>query len=470
VLLIPWRTLIERLPWLKEAVQIYSRKPVVVISLLGFGAGLPFLLVFSTLTAWLRDVGVERTAIGFFAWVGITYSIKVFWSPVVDRLRIPVLGAILGQRRSWILLGQLGIAAGLLLMSQLNPLDSLWLIAAAAFLVAFSSSTQDVALDAFRIESVEDNLQGAMSAAYIFGYRLALLVAGAGALFIADWSNWSIAYIAMAGVMGLAVLALLWADEPEHESAEQRIVSENYIVDQIMGRAMHMAQRPVWQRTLIGAVICPFLEFFQRNGRFALIILAFIAMFRISDITMGVMANPFYLDLGFSKTEIASIAKFFGFFMTIFGSALCGVMVVRLGIMRPLLLGAVMVAATNLLFALMALSDGKPSLTWLALVISADNLSGGIASTAFVAYLSSMANRHYTATQYALFSSLMTLPGKFISGFSGLVVDNFGYPEFFTLAAVLGIPAVWLVLVLMRHDRLQPAAEDEQAVKEKIAG
>ena len=443
--------------WLKPALEIYTRKPVVVISLLGFGAGLPFLLVFTTLTAWLRDLGVERTAIGFFAWVGITYSVKVFWSPVVDRLRLPLLGKALGQRRSWILIGQLGIAAGLLLMSRLDPVDSLWWIAVAALLVAFASSTQDVALDAFRIESAEDTLQGAMSAAYIFGYRVALLVAGAGALFIADWLNWSLAYLCMAATMALAVLALLWADEPEHESAQQRIISENHIVDEIMGRPMHMAERPLWQRTLIGAVICPFLEFFQRNGRFALLILAFIGLFRISDITMGVMANPFYLDLGFSKSEIASVAKFFGFFMTIFGSLLCGVLVVRFGIMRPLLLGAVMVASTNLLFALMALHEGTPSLGWLAAVISADNLSGGIASTAFVAYLSSMANRHYTATQYALFSSLMTLPGKFISGFSGMVVDGFGYAEFFVVAAVLGIPSVVLVLILMRHQNEQQA-------------
>merc|ERR1712000_331767 len=320
--------------WLKPALEIYTRKPVVVISLLGFGAGLPFLLVFTTLTAWLRDLGVERTAIGFFAWVGITYSVKVFWSPVVDRLRLPLLGKALGQRRSWILIGQLGIAAGLLLMSRLDPVDSLWWIAVAALLVAFASSTQDVALDAFRIESAEDTLQGAMSAAYIFGYRVALLVAGAGALFIADWLNWSLAYLCMAATMALAVLALLWADEPEHESAQQRIISENHIVDEIMGRPMHMAERPLWQRTLIGAVICPFLEFFQRNGRFALLILAFIGLFRISDIAMGVMANPFYLDLGFSKSEIASVAKFFGFFMTIFGSLLCGVLVVRFGIMR----------------------------------------------------------------------------------------------------------------------------------------
>jgi PAT family beta-lactamase induction signal transducer AmpG len=438
--------------WLQEARHIYTRKPVVAISLLGFGAGLPFLLVFSTLAAWLRDAEVERTTIGFFAWVGITYSIKVFWAPVIDRFGLPFLSRRLGQRRSWILLGQLGITAGLVWMSGLNPQTDLWWIAAAALLVAFSSSTQDVALDAFRIESVDDSLQGAMSASYIFGYRVALLVSGAGALYMADWYSWSTAYLGMAALMIIAVLTLLWSDEPKHLNTEQRSQNDADMIDRLFGRPMHLLQRPAWQRWLLGAVICPVLEFFQRNGWFALLILAFIAVFRLSDITMGVMANPFYLDLGYSKSDIASIAKLFGFFMTIAGSALCGVMVVKWGLYRPLLLGAVLVAVTNLLFAVMALgySGERPPLSWLAIVISADNLSGGIASTAFVAYLSSLANKSYTATQYALFSSLMTLPGKFISGFSGWVVDGWGYAHFFVTAAGLGIPAIVLVLVLIK--------------------
>lgn len=446
----------------REALLVYTKKPVVAIAMLGFSAGLPFLLVFSTLTAWLRDVGVERTAIGFFAWVGLTYSIKIFWAPIIDRLEIPLLSRRLGQRRSWILFGQIGIAAGLLLMSSMNPQQSLWWIAVAAVLVAFSSATQDIALDAYRIEIVEDNLQGAMSAAYIFGYRLALLMAGAGALYIAEWSDWSMAYIAMAALMGLAMLATLWADATVRKTPEQRASDEAAMVDEIMGRPMNLSQRPQWQHWLLGAVICPFLEFFQRNGVFALLILTFIAVFRLSDITMGVMANPFYLDLGYSKADIASVAKVFGFFMTIAGSALCGVLVVRWGIYKPLFIGAVMVSVTNLLFAVLAMQSGidnqaaeavTPTLAWLAFVISADNLSGGIASTAFIAYLSSLTNRSYTATQYALFSSLMTLPGKFISGFSGWVVDSAGYSEFFIVASVLGVPAIALVLVLIWHER-----------------
>jgi PAT family beta-lactamase induction signal transducer AmpG len=379
---------------------------------------------------------------------------------VVDRLRLPFLHRALGQRRSWILLGQLGIASGLALMSVMSPQDTLVPIALAALLVAFSSSTQDVALDAFRIESAPDEEQGALSAAYIFGYRLALLVSGAGVLYLADINSWSLAYLSMAALIGVCMLATLWADEPAHATAEEQRRMDTQMVDQVMGRPMHLEGRPLWQRQLLGAVICPFLEFVRRFGSFAFVLLLFIAVFRLSDIAMGVMANPFYLDLGYSKSEIASIAKLFGFFMTIAGSALCGVLVLRLGILRPLMLGAIMVASTNLLFAVLAgMHDGAPpALMWLALVISADNLSGGIASTAFVAYLSSLTHRSYTATQYALFSSLMTLPGKFISGFSGWVVDTSGYPQFFVIAASLGIPAIVLVGVLMFVDRRQAQA------------
>ncbi|MDP2548544.1 MULTISPECIES: AmpG family muropeptide MFS transporter [unclassified Oceanobacter] len=446
--------------WWRDARKIYTRKPVLAIALLGFGAGLPFLLVFSTLTAWLRDAEVERTTIGFFAWIGMTYSIKVFWAPVVDRVSIPLLSRWLGQRRSWILVGQAGIASGLLWMSLLDPHTDLWWIAASALLVAFASSTQDVALDAYRIEAVDDEYQGAMSASYIFGYRVALLFSGAGALYLADWYSWSWSYIGMAALMLVGIAATFWCDEPNHLDAEQRGRMDAELIDRLIGRPMHLMQRPAWQRWLLGAVICPLLEFFQRNGWFALLILSFIAVFRLSDITMGVMANPFYLDMGYSKSDIARIAKIFGFVMTVVGSGVCGVMVVKWGMYRPLLLGAILVASTNLLFAVMAMTwDGsRPPLSWLAVVISADNLSGGIASTAFVAYLSSLANKSYTATQYALFSSLMTLPGKFISGFSGWVVDGWGYSDFFIIAAALGIPAVLLVLVLMKQ---QPEARNK---------
>lgn len=416
------------------------------MAFLGFSAGLPYLLVFSTLTAWLRDEGVSKSAIGFFAWVGITYSIKVFWAPVVDRLPIPQVTTRLGQRRGWMLSAQLGIASGLLAMSLIGAGD-LVLLSLCALLVAFSSATQDIAIDAYRIEAVIDEYQGAMSASYVFGYRVALLVAGAGALYLAEYLNWQAAYVVMAMLVGVGVVTVLLLSEPEKDESRADTSTEERVVELLIRGQGNLSRLQRVEAWFIGAVAAPFLEFFERNGRFALIILLFIAVFRLSDIAMGIMANPFYLDMGYSKIEIANVAKIFGFFMTITGSAVCGVLVVKWGIFRPLLIGAIAVAVTNLFFA--ALSTMEPRVEYLAVVISADNISGGFAATAFIAYLSSLTNRAYTATQYALFSSLMTLPGKFISGFSGLIVDGYGYFEFFVFAAVIGIPAILLVWFLM---------------------
>jgi PAT family beta-lactamase induction signal transducer AmpG len=442
----------------KEALSVYSRPRVMAMALLGFSAGLPFLLVFSTLTAWLTDSGVTRSAIGFFAWVGLTYSIKVFWAPIVDRIKLPGLNRALGQRRSWIFLGQAGITVGLVSMALTDPTQSLIFIAISALLVAFSSATQDIAIDAYRIEAEEDQYQGAMSASYIFGYRIALLVAGAGALYLAEYFDWRTSYLVMGALMSIGIATVLLVQEPDRTAKTDSAITEQRVVDYLLRNQHKLA----WVRDLeawfIGAVVCPFVDFFERNGRFALVILLFIACFRLSDIAMGIMANPFYLDLGFSKSEIANIAKLFGFVMTIAGSVVCGLMVVRFGIFRPLLAGAIAVASTNLLFILLAIVG--PRVEWLAIVISADNLSGGFAATAFVAYLSSLTNRSYTATQYALFSSLMTLPGKFISGFSGVIVDSYGYISFFLFAALIGVPAIALVLVLIKHHRTLSARAD----------
>jgi MFS transporter, PAT family, beta-lactamase induction signal transducer AmpG len=410
------------------------------MTFLGFSSGLPFLLVFSTLTVWLTEGNVSRSTIGFFAWIGITYSIKVLWAPVVDSIPIPMLTKTVGQRRSWMLVGQIGVACGLVLMSVIGPSDLL-ILSACAFLVAFSSATQDVAIDAFRIESADTEYQGAMSAAYVFGYRLALLVAGAGALYLAEYFSWTVAYIIMAALMLVGIITVVLVAEPDRQS-------DAFTLELSV---------PGLRRWFSRAVTGPFVDFFSRNGKVAFIILLFIAVFRLSDIAMGIMANPFYLDMGYTKTEIANVAKVFGFFMSIAGSLICGVLVVKWGLMRPLFIGAVAVAVTNLLFASLSLME--PKVSYLAIVISADNISGGFAATAFIAYLSSLTNRAYTATQYALFSSLMTLPGKFISGFSGLVVDNFGYFEFFVVAAMLGIPAILLVVWLSGYERAQLASQ-----------
>ena len=420
----------DNISWI-DTFLIYTRPRVVAMAFLGFSAGLPFLLVFSTLTAWLTEGDVSRSTIGFFAWIGITYSIKVLWAPIIDSVGIGGLTARLGQRRSWMLLGQAGIAVGLILMSMSGP-ASLLLLSLSALLVAFSSATQDVAIDAYRIEAAIPEYQGAMSASYVFGYRVALLVAGAGSLYLAEYLGWVLAYLAMAALMLVGMITVALIDEPEAERGATPLT-------------LSVSGIKSWFE---GAVIGPFVDFFARNGRTAIIILVFIGVFRLSDIAMGIMANPFYLDMGYSKTDIANVAKVFGFFMSIAGSFICGALVVKWGLMRPLLVGAVAVAVTNLLFA--ALATQEPKISYLVVVISADNVSGGFAATAFIAYLSSLTNKAYTATQYALFSSLMTLPGKFLSGFSGIVVDNFGYFEFFVVAACLGIPAILLVLYLAR--------------------
>jgi PAT family beta-lactamase induction signal transducer AmpG len=433
-----------------EALHLYTRPRVITMLFLGFSSGLPFLLVFSTLSAWLTDANVDRATIGFFSWIGITYSIKFFWAPVIDRLPVPVFTRVLGRRRSWMLIGQIGIGLGLLGMASTDPHTDLLHIALFGLLVAFSSATQDISIDAFRIEAVVKEWQGAMAATYILGYRLALLVAGAGALYIADFSNWVTAYLVMAACVSVGVLTVIFIREPDVTMNGRTHMQEQRVIDYLERNAHLPHQQRMFMAWFIGAVICPFTDFFKRNGVWmALLILLFVGVYRISDITMGVMANPFYLDHGYSKTEIASIGKVFGFFMTIFGSALGGLFVARYGIMKPLLAGAVMVAATNLLFAYLATIGAD--IEWLAIVISADNLSGGFAVSAFVAYLSSLTNTAYTATQYALFSSLMTLPAKVIGGFSGIVVVDYGYEWFFVYASMLGLPAILLVMLLMHR-------------------
>ena len=417
---------------------------------LGFSAGLPFILVSSTLSAWLADEHVDLSLIGYFSLVGVAYSIKVIWAPVIDRMSLPLLTRILGKRRGWMLISQVGVACGLWVMADLSVESQLREVAMLSIWVAFCSATQDIVIDAYRIEAVAAEFQGAMAATYVFGYRMALLVAGAGALYLAEFADWRLAYQVMAVLMLVGVVATLFLSEPKHatdsgaESVERKLES-----------ALGVAADPgIYARLLkwlLDAVISPFIEFFQRNGRRGLLILALIAFYKMSDIAMGVMANPFYLDLGFSKKEIADVTKVFGFFLTILGTSLGGVLVVRYGLMKPLLFGAIIVAATNLLFAVLAFVE--PNLYLLAGVISADNLSGGIATAVFIAYLSSLANSAYTATQYALFSSLMTLPAKLIGAFSGDIVAKFGYGGFFIYAALIGLPAIVMVIVLIWSER-----------------
>ena len=439
----------------RAAIAVYTRPRVVGMVFLGFAAGLPFLLVFTTLSAWLTKSGVDRTTIGFFSWIGITYSIKFFWAPVVDRLPLPLLTRLIGKRRSWMLAAQICIALGLSGMALTDPGANLTQLALFGLLVAFGSATQDITIDAYRIEAVDRDLQGAMAASYVLGYRLALLTAGAGALHLANLTSWTLTYLSMAGLMGIGMLTTLVIREPQHRPDRLASEVEHQLTRAVGIEGSHgtLARLLAW---FSDAVVSPFVEFFRRNGRMAVTILLLVGCYKLSDITMGVMANPFYIDLGFGLDDIANVTKVFGFFMTIAGAALGGILVVRYGILPPLLAGAILVASTNLLFVWLAVSE--PRLASLALVVSADNLSGGFATSAFIAWLSSLTSSHYTATQYALFSSLMTLPAKFIGGFAGMVVDSAGYASFFLYAGLLGVPAILLAAYLQRRAAAPEAA------------
>ncbi len=434
-----------------EALTVYAKPRILGMFFLGFSAGLPFLLVFSTLSAWLSDSNVSRTTIGFFSWIGIMYSIKIFWAPIVDRIPLPFISKLLGQRRSWLIVAQSGIASGLLLLAYTTPDQNLQQFAFFALLVAFSSATQDIVIDAYRIEAVDEEYQAAMAATYVLGYRIATLAAGAGALYIADFINWQVAYLSMAALTGIGIVTTLIIKEPEHQIKTETLAYEEQLINKIEHTVHAKGTLQKITEWFASAVISPFAEFFRRTGKYALLILLLIGTYRITDITMAVMANPFYLDLGFTKSEIASITKLFGFFLTMAGVAIGGIMVMRFNIMRPLLLGALLVIASNLLFALLSVIG--PEITMLALVISADSLAGGIATAIFIAYLSSLTNKAYTATQYALFSSIMTLFPKIIAGFSGIIVDAYGYFTFYIYSSLLGIPAIFIIIYLIRNDK-----------------
>ena len=419
-------------PW-REVWQVYLEAATWRMLLLGFSAGLPLLLVFGTLSFWLREAGINRTTIGYLSWVGLAYGFKWVWAPLVDRLPIPLLTRLLGRRRSWLLLAQCTIIAALVGMALTDPRQALLPVVWCALAVAFGSATQDIALDAYRIESAATDKQAALAAAYQTGYRIAMIWAGAGALWIAARAEvvgvtgyqqgaWATAYLVMAASMLLGVVTVLLSPEPAARAVTPTLNAAE------------------WLRA---ALVEPFADFLRRYGKQAVVILALIAIYRISDVVMGIMANPFYVDMGYTKDEVAAVTKIYGVIMTLVGAFAGGALAMRFGVMRVLMLGAVLSAASNLLFAWLG-SRGH-DVNALIFVISADNLASGIASAAFIAYLSSLTNVNYSATQYALFSSMMLLLPKFLAGYSGSYVDAFGYSHFFTATALLGLPVLVLV-------------------------
>jgi PAT family beta-lactamase induction signal transducer AmpG len=410
---------------------------------LGFSAGLPLLLVLGTLSFWLREAGIDRTTIGYLSWVGLAYGFKWVWAPLVDRMPVPPLTTLLGRRRGWLLLSQLLVMAGLVGMAFNDPQQSLQPVVWCALAVAFGSATQDIALDAFRIESADTDHQATLAASYQTGYRLAMIWAGAGVLWLASRAEttplagavqtyqhgaWQTAYLVMAASMLVGVATVLLSPEPAH-------------------RPLPPARNTTeWLQV---ALVEPFADFLRRYRGQAVLILALIATYRISDVVMGIMANPFYVDMGFTKAEVAAVTKVYGVIMTLVGAFLGGALAVRFGVMRVLMLGAILSAASNLLFAWLA--GFGHSVAGLIFVVSADNLAGGIASAAFIAYLSSLTNVNYSATQYALFSSMMLLLPKWVAGFSGRYVDAFGYQQFFVTTAMIGLPVLLLVWLAARQ-------------------
>jgi PAT family beta-lactamase induction signal transducer AmpG len=378
---------------------------------------------------------------------------------------LPFLTKALGRRRSWLVFAQCLVAAGLAGMALTDPQQGLQQLVFFALLVAFSSATQDIALDAFRIESADVTRQAAMAAAYQVGYRTAMITASAGALWIAaafdpdektyQHAPWMVAYFCMAGaILAVGVVTVLFSHEPQTGVSAETAKREEAIAGALRSRGYRAARLLAW---LHSAMVSPLVDFLARYRWHAVLLLALIATYRISDIVLGVMSNPFYRDMGYTKDEVAAVSGVYGVVMTLVGAAIGGVLALRFGVSRVLILGAALSAFTNLLFAW--LTTRGHDLPALVLVISADNLSAGIASAAFVAYLSSLTNVAYSATQYALFSSLMLLLPKFLAGWSGLVVDTYDYAAFFIGTAAIGMPVLllaWLAARAVPQPRKSP--------------
>jgi MFS transporter, PAT family, beta-lactamase induction signal transducer AmpG len=436
--------------WL-DALRAYLQLRVLSMLFLGFSAGLPFYLVFSTLSAWLRQAGVMRATIGMLSWVGIFYSIKFLWAPVVDRVAPPLVHRLLGRRRGWMLLAQIGIGAGLFKISLGDPALGVQSIALGALFVAFCAATQDIAMDAWRIESADVEMQGPMLAAYQVGYRIALITGSAGALAVAAHLGWHSSYMTMAALSVVGVLTTLLIREPQPKVLKESVQREAVVIEWVEKRAHWPQPLLTAGEWFTGAVVCPLLDFFGRYGAgLALVTLAFIGSYRLTEFAMGSMVNPFYIDQGYTLTQIATVVKVYGLVMSIFGVVIAGTLIVRIGLVRSLVLGSVLVILSNTGFAILATAH-KPTLLGLGLVNGLDNLALAVHGTSLLAFLSGLTSPKYTATQYALFSSLYALPGKILEGMSGYVVDRIGYPTFFLYTASLSVPALLLLYFLTRR-------------------
>ena len=414
-----------------STLSVYADRRIVGIGFLGFASGLPRLLVYSTLTFWLLEHGLSITAVGLFAATGLPYNLKFAWAPLLDRLRIPIVTATLGLRRGWLLLIQIALAIALLVLSQTNPGAAPTTVALAALVVAFFSASQDVVIDAFRVEILDDDEQGAGAAAVVFGYRIGMLVASAGALYIADATqSWPLTYIVMASVMGVGIVTTLLMKEPA--------VSAEVVRD----------DRPIGVQ-VSDAVFGPFRDFVKRRG--TLLILAFVILYKLGDALAATMVNPLLVDLGFEKTTIADVAKTFGLIASIVGVFLGGALVRKLGVVRALWVAGLLQMGSNLMFTLQAVV-GK-DVAVLVATIGIENLSGGLGTAAFVAYLSALCNKRYTATQYAFLTAASSVLQTVISTSSGAMAEYFGWAQYFALTTVAAVPGLALLWILVARER-----------------
>tara|TARA_Y100000590_G_scaffold306290_1_gene345558 strand:+ start:2079 stop:3353 length:1275 start_codon:yes stop_codon:yes gene_type:complete len=409
----------------EKGLGIYTSSESIRMVFLGFSAGLPHPLLFATLTLWLASAEVSISEITMFGWVGIIYAIKFLWAPMLDRLRLPGLTSLIGQRRSWMLLTQAIILIGLIYMSLLQPESDLIFLAYVSIIVAFASASQDVAIDAYRIEIAESKFQAVLGASYQLGYRISALTSGAGALYLASFYDWKLTYQIMSMFMLVGIMTVIMI--PESTKPFEKNNNSGWL-----------------KKTLIE----PFAEFFKRNGYWSLFLLMFIAIYRVSDLIIGIAANPFYADLGFNLSEIATVTKVFGFTITIIGAFIGGLTVARFGISKLLIVSSILLTVTNLFF--LFLNNAGPSLPALVLTISADNFALGFSGTVFIAFLSSLTSRYFTASQYALFTSVMFLPGITLSGFSGQIIESSGWSTLFIYSALLGIPSIACSLLIVK--------------------
>ncbi len=431
--------------WL-HAFADYREPRIVAMLFLGFASGLPLALTFSTLTIWLAELGISKSTVGLFASLGTPYALKFLWAPLIDQLPLLGLTRRFGRRRGWILLTQFALIASILALGSWDPAIDIWLTALLAFTVAFCSASQDIVIDAYRVEILDREQYAAGAGAQVFGYRIAMLVSGAGALYVAEFGNWFIAYAVMSGLMLIGVITVLVSREPEDSGESERDARLAEANAYLETRPELGGRKGIAIAWLYVAVVCPFADFLKRSGPMAIVVLGFVVCFKLGDSLAGIMTNPFLIELGFSKIDIANVSKLYGFAATIIGLALGHWLYERVGMVRSLWICGFLQMGSNLMFAVQA--EVGADINVLALTIGIENLAGGMGTTVFVAYLSSLCNITYTATQYALLSSLFAVPRTLISSGSGFIAEMMSWTDFFIgtfFAAIPGLILLWLM-------------------------